>query len=449
MVGKSDMGNAIRASSRGLEVINQLRKQRGWNRQAPAWYEEALTSLATLKRFLEGEPIQQDTFMRLCLAVGLERWQDIVEGGDLLCSTQPQKVWQGVPDVSVFYGRREELERLTQWLVSGTATGTFRQESLSQAPTACRLIALLGMGGIGKTALAAKLAEQVQDRFEFLVWRSLRQAPCIEDLLAELLQVLVGSTKGVLPESVEERMARLIDCLKQQPVLLVLDGFETLLSSGAFAGQYRAGYQGYGELLQRVGQELHQSCLLLTSREKTPEIALLEGDTLPVRSLRLEGLGEAAHELLQAKALSGQNQWSALIRIYRGNPLVLKIAAASIQELFDGDVTEFLKQSKTLITGDLSRFIAQQFDRLSPLEQQLAEQLALAQVPMSLLGLQQVLPNVAPHALLQALESLGRRSLIEKVAPIEPGTIGFTLQPAVVEYITHCLGTATAREVGL
>ena len=47
----------------------------------------------------------------------------------------------------------------------------------------CRLVAILGMGGIGKTALAVKLAEQVQDRFEYLFWRSLRNAPPVEDIL--------------------------------------------------------------------------------------------------------------------------------------------------------------------------------------------------------------------------------------------------------------------------
>ncbi len=46
--------------------------------------------------------------------------------------------WGEGLDVSVFYGRNEELTQLEQWIVRDR----------------CRLVALLGMGGIGKSALS-------------------------------------------------------------------------------------------------------------------------------------------------------------------------------------------------------------------------------------------------------------------------------------------------------
>lgn len=78
--------------------------------------------------------------------------------------------WKDAVDVSVFYGRDCELTTLQQWLQDR-----------------CRLVLLSGMGGIGKTSLAVKIAEQVQDEFKFVIWRSLRNAPPIKELLVELI----------------------------------------------------------------------------------------------------------------------------------------------------------------------------------------------------------------------------------------------------------------------
>ena len=97
-----------------------------------------------------------------------------------------------------------------------------------------------------------------------------------------------------------------IEYLKEKRCLLILDNFETILKSGERAGVYLEGYEGYGELLQRVGEVSHQSCLMLTSRDKTSEIALLEGKTLPVRSMKLSGLKSTDGEkIIKAKGLTG------------------------------------------------------------------------------------------------------------------------------------------------
>jgi len=78
----------------------------------------------------------------------------------------------GRGDVSIFYGRTQELATLEQWIVQDRY----------------RLVAVLGMGGIGKTAPSVKLAEQIKDKFEYLIWRSLRNSPPVQDLIAELIQ---------------------------------------------------------------------------------------------------------------------------------------------------------------------------------------------------------------------------------------------------------------------
>jgi hypothetical protein len=412
------MSDSLRASAKGLQIIDQHRRQRGWTRQASIWHEAAYTSLATLKRFLQGEPVNKETFVCICQAVGA-RWQDIVDQTTPFTSNQSVKVWDGVPDVSVFYGRTEELSSLTQWIIGDTSAR-------------CRLVALLGMGGIGKTALVAKLAEQIQAHFEYLIWRSLRSTIPVNIFVNELIQLLTDNPEPTIPDSLDSKISCLIKYLGQRRSLLVLDNFETILSSDDRAGQYQETHKGYSELLRRVGQESHNSCLVITSREKTPEIAQLEGINLPVRSLQLKGLdNEAARELLRARELAKEQQWEGLIQIYRGNPIMLKMVAASIRDLWDGNVSNFLRESKTIVTGDLSRFIEVLFSRLSSLEKQITIQLASTTEPMSLLDLHQALEWVSDRDLYDSVESLVWRSFLEK------SSAGFTLPPVVREYINE------------
>ncbi len=177
---------------------------------------------------------------------------------------QKRQDWGEAVDVRVFYGRETELETLERWI----------------AIDRCRLMAILGMGGIGKTALSVKLAEQIKDQFDYLLWRSLRNAPPVEEILGECIQFLSDHQKIDLPENVDQRISLLMDYLRKQRCLLVLDNAESILLGGDRAGQYREGYEGYGRLIQGAGQTAHQSCLVLSSREKPKELDPMEGQNL-------------------------------------------------------------------------------------------------------------------------------------------------------------------------
>lgn len=326
-----------------------------------------------------------------------------------------RQVWGQAPDVSVFYGRTEELATLNQWVLQDH----------------CRLIAIIGIAGIGKTALSVKLAKQIQDEFEYVVWRSLHHPKPVQDTLAALIQALSNQQDLVLPETVEGRVSWLIDHFRKYRCLVVFDGTESILQSGELAGVYREGYQGYGELFRRIGQEPHKSCLLLTTQEKLSEVSLLEGETLPVRSFKLGGLGEAARLILKEKGLSGEKNWDELIRGYRGNPFLLKLVAITIQEVFEGSVTDFL--STTLFTHDVSDFIEEILERLSDLERQILYQIAAKKAAVSLKELQRKLTDVSPQALMRGVASLRQRSLVERTVD------GFTLPPAVMEVTSQLI----------
>ncbi|QLE59242.1 NB-ARC domain-containing protein [Nostoc sp. TCL26-01] len=339
----------------------------------------------------------------------------------------PYQIWSGAPDVSAFYGRTEELATLEQWIVSDR----------------CRIVALLGMGGIGKTYLSVKLARQIQSQFEYIIWQSLHHSPSIQDVLANFITALSYPEKIDLPAALDQRVSLLIKYLRENHCLLVLDAVEIVLDSSAAFWRYNNESEGYGILLRRLGEEQHQSCLLMTSIEKPREIALLESSTGFVRSLAVQGLKpEAAKKILQSKGLTGEQQWSELIQTYRGNPLALKIVATTIQDVFSSNVNEFLKYEFLAVSDMFREILDWQFKRLSNPEKEIMYYLARENNLVSVQNLQQAMQQlITTSELVMALESLGWRSLLEKVQSEDGDTSEtlFSLQPVVKNYVSKLM----------
>ncbi|NHC36102.1 hypothetical protein QH73_0015865 [Scytonema millei VB511283] len=338
--------------------------------------------------------------------------------------------WGEAIDVSTFCGREAELGQLRQWLLEER----------------CRLVALLGIGGIGKSALAVKLAQQIQNEFELVIWRSLSNAPLLEELLESILQFLLQKRgeDPAPPASLNDKLSKLMECLRSSRCLLILDNAETILQSGK-AGQYRVGYEGYGQLLRYFGEVSHQSCAIVTSREKPKEVAFLEGEWLLTRSLLLKGLKPAqGREIFRQKGqfTGTQTEWNLLVAHYGGNPLALKLVAAATQELFDGRITPVLQyvEQGILIFEDIRDLLERQFQRLSAVEQEVMYWLALHREPIAIAQLAEAMVTTAyQRKLPEAIDFLLRRSLIEKAAsaPFETSGKNLSLQPMVMEYVTE------------
>ncbi|WP_169220487.1 NB-ARC domain-containing protein [Brasilonema sp. UFV-L1] len=410
------MASSLRASPQGLKTVDQARIRKGWDRQSAAWANAAKASVATLKRFWQKKYIQAQFFLDICAAVGVD-WQEIVD-------SFANEDWDEAPDVPVFYGRTEELATLQQWIVQDR----------------CRVVALLGMGGIGKTALAVRCVEQIKGEFEYFVWRSLttshwastlRHPPSASDLLASLLFFFHQEQDN------QATLSKLVDYLRQHRCLVVLDDLDAILDS---AGEE---YEGYREIIKRLGEERDlPSCLILTSQQKPKEIVLLEGKKLPVRSFLLSGLGEAAHEILNEAELTYKPQQGLeLIQMYRGNPLALKIVSQTIKDLFGGSVVEFLRYN-TIVLGDIFRDILDlQFQRLSELEKKVMHALVIYQQPIALQQLKEKISStVSTSEIIEALDSLSRRSLIE--ISKEQSNVVYTLQPVVMKYVRRVYSQA-------
>ena len=335
-------------------------------------------------------------------------------------SMQRQEDWGEAPHSTTVYGRMDERARLLGWI---------QQDR-------CRVVAVLGIGGVGKTVLLSAVAEQGKATFDAVFWRSLQNAPPPEQFLKSAVSFLSQQQHVALPEELDDLVALLMQTLQHHRCLLVIDNFESVLQSGLRTGHYQAGYEGYGKLLQRVSEVEHGSCLLLTSREKPKEIASEEGKQSLVRTLTLTGVGyKEGQEILQEKELVGSEQaWRDLIRLYSGNPLALKLVGQSIQEVFGGQIAHFLVAEEGVF-GDVTDLLDQQFRRLSLQEQNVLTWLAIEREAVALETLREdMLQSVSAGALIETLVSLMRRSLIEA----RESTL-FTLQPVVMEYITILL----------
>jgi WD40 repeat protein len=423
--------------------------------------------------------------------------ESFVTPEDLLPSIAPEALklgidWGEAMDVSTFYGRELEQRQLDRWILADR----------------CRVVAILGMGGMGKTTISIELLRQLQaktdptaaanpNQFSHIIWRSLLNAPPLKELLPELIRTLMKPPTGdsehqrdlgkfvvalpldqpqfhpdLIPKTVGSQIELLLEICQKQRCLIVLDNGESIFQSGAQTGQYRLGYSDYGDLFNTLGRMNHQSCLLLTSREKPTEISQLEGATHKVKTLVLSGLGANAGQhifadrgCLPVPAL----EWAEIDRYCGGNPLALQLIAATIQEVADGDVSEILPYLKSHKLGfaDIHILLEQQWERLTCEEQQVMYWLTIGREPMPIADLEALLHpawnlhpqgDARPHpnsSLLTVLQSLHRRSIIfsgsgqldsvterlrRKVSDIAQMRQGrkrhWSLQPMVMEYVT-------------
>jgi len=353
--------------------------------------------------------------------------------------------WGGAIDVSLFHGRTAQRSLMRDWILEQR----------------CRLVLVSGMGGIGKTALSVKVAQQLQENFDYIIWRSLNLLPSLDELLTQLIEILFLEEELSPSITLTVKMTKLIDCLRSCRCLIVLDGWESVLDSNCqekkavyadtFNPQaniidnsryfsthigYRPGYEAYGELLQTLTSSDHQSCVIVTSREKPAEMCVLTGEETALRCLKLEGLKSAdisKFYLQNCINKISEKDYQIILDIYGGNPLFVQLAASTIQELFAGKIDEFLAQ-EAFIFGNIRTIIEQQFQRLSELEKQVIHTLALDNNIGSLQDIQAAMsPKVPQRLIMEAVELLQRRSLIEGQAS------DLCLTPVITEYIIESL----------
>jgi WD40 repeat protein/DNA-binding SARP family transcriptional activator len=370
----------------------------------------AILQYETCKRVLQEElsiaPSSETTLLYERIKAGtFERMDDLAAHARLSNPAVPVRShWGELPVANRLYGRQAELAELEKWLIHEQ----------------CQLIMVLGMGGIGKSAITASAVETASRHYDLVLWRSLQTVPTLAETLRDWLSLLVADEPAELPDRIEAQLALLLHHLRQRRCLLVLDNLEDIFRPDQ-PGQMLPDYAGYAALLQQIAEAQHNSCLILTSREQLQAFALMQKEEPKVRTLRLEGLDAgAAQSLLLAHGLTLQeSQAAALVSRYSGNPMALKLVAETIQEVFAGSVASFLS-SDAVIFDDIGAVLEAQFKRLPALEQGILLWLAIEREPVSLETLRSNLspPRPTPDVI-QAVRALQRRSLLQRANPPE------------------------------
>jgi DNA-binding Xre family transcriptional regulator len=146
------MANSLSASKSGLEIIDQARKRKGWNKDAQTWIDRAnqllqsspngSVSRSTLQRFWRREAIRQENFKAFCQSVGVDDWEVIV---DNVPTQKSASYMDFIIYDDAWVGRENLIQDLSQRLNNS-----------------CRVLLLVGITGIGKTALAERVVEELR-----------------------------------------------------------------------------------------------------------------------------------------------------------------------------------------------------------------------------------------------------------------------------------------------
>ncbi|XZO02968.1 MAG: NB-ARC domain-containing protein [Microcoleus sp.] len=366
---------------------------------------------------------------------------------------KPRVDLRDAPEIKTFYNSTSSpLTTLETWILEQN----------------CRLLTITGMAGTGKSAIARNLIPQIQTQFDRIIWLSLRTSPPLETTLKTLIQFLSnqnpplprggeerqtpplprggeerqnpplprGGEGGVFPANTDDQLSILIETLRENRCLIILDDVQQILSSGQLAGNYKPGYENYGTLFKLIGELPHNSCLILNSWEPPSDILTFTDDNSAVCLLQLTGLGEAATEILREKGLLDEEYWPELIELYQGNPLWLKLVAQTINNLFNGRVSQYLSYQPVFLGDELTPILQQHYQRLSEIEKQAIALISHETEPVSFTLLMSKCQG-SQVELFKAIQSLDRRGIIAKLS-CESETV-FTIPPVLKQYVQMIL----------
>jgi WD40 repeat protein len=354
-----------------------------------------------------------------------------LNSGSNTIAVMPKTDWGTAPEISRFYGRVDELNKLSQWIIEERCRLVVIRGMRGSGKT--HLAAGFGKRGVGKTDLSLSLAAKVKTDFEYVVWRSLLNSPRISDLLNEIVYFLSDGTELTLSRSPQEHLDLLFSYLASSRCLIIIDNLESILHGGPKGLTFRAGFESYEDLFRRASGTAHSSCIVVNGRESPKSLDRMCGIKTPARLLELQGLDQESSKkvIFDQGDLVGEQAIETLVEYYAGNPLALQLAAKYIASVHFGSVEHFLA-SEDGVFGDIKELLDWHYDRLSDTEKELMLCLALNREPMTLEELKNdIVRPASKRELGNTVQSFQHR------LPLEKTSTAFTLQPVLMEYATE------------
>jgi tetratricopeptide (TPR) repeat protein len=323
------------------------------------------------------------------------------------------------PEVTSFCGRSTQLQTLERWIVAEK----------------CPVVAVVGMGGVGKTALVRQAIADFGHCFDCIVWRTLNDRHDLATVLDSAIAFISDRKESDALES-----------LRSSRCLLVLDALEH---------NWRSRREDCETIIDLFLKSSPQSCLLLTSWDLPLDHSKFGDRPSEIRVLELGGLSEnEARTLLQSSSypdLLQSDLISELINLYAGNPLILKLVANHAEILVSGNLAQFIK-STTFSVGQLVRkFLETHYnDEIPRLAIEIASWLSVnGDRAISLQDLQEN-GIVDPDELWEserALEWLEMRSIVIQEQS-HNRMVCFRLSSQITQEITHQLLAKYLNKIG-
>lgn len=285
------------------------------------------------------------------------------------------------------------------------------------------VVAIVGIGGIGKTALADSVARRIAQRlhFEDVIWltsdpqtmsgQSLSPQLTFEGLLADMVEKL---GLGLAAPSLEQRLAQIRPVLKGRPLLVIIDNLETDAETAY--------------LLAHLNDLAGPSKFLLTTRTRpTPQATVFhfEINELPFKEARALALQHAGDIGLSDLEQGGDEPVRAIYNVTGGNPLALKVVISLIDLLPLQQILSDLIKSRPGEIEDLyKRIYWQAWQILSPEAKSLLQAMPLVGETGGLPDFLQTISNLPADRFWPALGELRHRSLVEVRGTIEEKRYG-------------------------